>query len=220
MEVTGDQECRTDNIIKYNQLIRSLTIYGNIVKTLGEYRKDKFKRCSIALYQPLYDVIESLEYETKIEIMKLRYSIKKDKFMEAIPFYIDEALSNEVFKYLVSNPGSCEKKWIKDKKLSKGDLTLLYTEKIGSICVNLSEGLKGSIEFYQDHIANEIGLFRLSEAPAQFWTVNSLICKDSLTRQYEIVSDLLKLIDEPKRRKGLIKCSRNDNDLVKMYCNK
>lgn len=67
LEVTGQQECSSDNIIiGYNKSTRSVAVYGNIVNTLVEYRKNKCETYSVAIYKPLYNAIEFIRSKIKL----------------------------------------------------------------------------------------------------------------------------------------------------------
>lgn len=214
-----DQSCSKENIIKYNEYLNSLSVYGNITRALKLYRDERFKKCLLEYPKPLFKTISAMSYEDRRGIVILHDEILQQLrlFNWDKPFYTGEAFNKGVLFYLSKNPGAFREEWKKAKMLSKPDLASLYDEQVISLCSRLGEDFYKEADFFLKTVATDSVLAKINNGPSRYWMISAYICQDASRRRQEIIDQIYELMYEyahPKRR-GLFKWIRDENKILR-----
>lgn len=218
--VITELNCDRGALVKFNELMRSLSVYGNLVSTLEQQRNERFMKCKHEYAQSLKDYIDTVDVDKKAAITLLRGSIldySRLGFEEEIPFYTPEAFDKGILDYLAKTPSAYQEKWKKDKVISESELATLYNEKVVSMCASFDEDFFKETEYFLTNVAIYSNLARMNDASARFWMINSYICQDATKRKQQVIEGLYKLMAahaNPKRR-SLLKWIRDENVIAR-----
>lgn len=214
--VITELNCDISAIIKFNELMRLLSIYGNLVRTLNLHRNERFTKCSKEFAKPILNAVEAISKERVSDTIWLRGEILNflpGGFEQEWPYYTPQAFDKGVLVFLRKHPGIYEDKWKREKMISKSELTSLYDDRITSLCTNLGIPFYEETEFFLKMADSDRALNKLINQDARYWMVNSCICTDALNRRQYVIENVFNSMysDAHPKRKSLLKWMREES---------
>lgn len=211
--VTTGLNCDREALVGFNELMRSLAVYGNLYRLLKHYHDECFMKCKKEYPKSLYKTVEEIGSEKIPAIMTLRdtISIYLREFKGDMPFYTPKAFDKGISTYLAKHRGRFAEKWEKDKMISKAELAILYDNEVVSMCSSLGDAFYREAEFFLRVVATDPTLAKMNELTAKFWMTISYICQDASKRRQQVIENVYNLMVTNPRRRNFFKWMHNGN---------
>lgn len=197
LDTLTDESCSKENLIKYNEYLSSMAVYGELIQILKRNLIEKFKKCKMEYPKPMFELINRMSYEDRLAMNLFKGDIMEqvDKFEFQIPFYTAEAFNKGVLTYLSKKAGK--------NALTKSEFDSLYSEHITSICLRLGKGFYREVDFFKKNVLTDTTLARINHGITGHYLIMAYMCEDASRRRQEIIDNVYSLMNvnaRPKRR--------------------